>query len=83
MVFNEIANYDFVLLTKQGRNQLICSIVNMFLKISGRNCPVALHLIAGSASKTCQYHLEQWFSNFMSRGPLQKTLNTCGPLLIN
>jgi len=38
--------------------------LNMFLKISGGNCPVALPLIAGSASKTCQYHLEQWFSNF-------------------
>jgi len=29
----------------------------MGLKISGGNCPVAL-LIAGSASKTCQHHLE-------------------------
>jgi len=28
------------------------------LKIAGRNCPVALPLIAGSASKTCQHHLE-------------------------
>jgi len=55
----------------------------MFLKISGGNCPVVLPLIAGSASKTCQYHLEEWFSTFMSRGPLQETLNTCGPLLIN
>jgi len=30
--------------------------LNMFLKMSGRNCPVALPVIAGSVSKTCQYH---------------------------
>jgi len=29
----------------------------MFLKISGGNCSVALPLIPGSASKTCQHHL--------------------------
>jgi len=32
----------------------------MFLKIAGRNCPVVFvfPVIAGSASKTCQHHLE-------------------------
>ena len=32
--------------------------LNMFLKISGEDCPVALPLIAVSASTTCQHHLE-------------------------
>jgi len=32
--------------------------LNMFLKISGGHCPVALSLIAVSASKTCQHNLE-------------------------
>jgi len=35
----------------------------MFLKIAGRNYPVALPLIAGSASKTCQHHLEARAAN--------------------
>jgi len=35
----------------------------MFFKFAGRNCPVALPLIAGSASKTCQHHLEKWAAN--------------------
>ena len=34
MVFNENTNYDFILLSKQGRTQLIIQL-NMFLKISG------------------------------------------------
>jgi len=73
MVFNENTNNDFSLLSKQGRTQLVYSTEltteHIFEKFGG-NCPVALPLIAGSASKTCQYHLERWFSNFMSRGPL-------------
>jgi len=34
MVFNENTNYDFILLSKQGRTQLIIQL-NMFLKILG------------------------------------------------
>ena len=34
MVFNANTNYDFILLSKQGRIQLIIHL-NMFLKISG------------------------------------------------
>jgi len=32
--------------------------LNMFLNNFGAGCPVALPLIAVSASKTCQYHRE-------------------------
>jgi len=35
----------------------------MFLKIAGRNCPVVLPLIGGSASKTYQHHLETRAAN--------------------
>jgi len=74
MVFSETTNHDFILLSKQGQTHLIFSIpieltTNMFLKISGGNCPIALSLITGSASKTSQYHLEQWFSNFHEPWP--------------
>ena len=86
MVFNENTNNDFILLSKQGRTQLVYSseltTEHIFAKFGGGIAQL-LSRCAGSASKTCQYHLEQWFSNFMSRGPLQKTLNTYGPLLIN
>jgi len=44
----------------------------MFLKISSGNCRFDLPLIAGSASKTCQYHLEQWFSNLHESWPSSK-----------
>jgi len=67
MVFNENTNHDFILLSKQGRTQLIYSTkltTEHVFENLGVNCPVVLPLIAGSASKTCQYHLEQWFSNF-------------------
>jgi len=57
MVFNENTSYDFILLSKQGRTQLIIQL-NMFSKISGADCPFALPLIAGSACKTCQHNLE-------------------------
>ena len=55
MVFNENTNDDFILLSKQGRTQLIYS-TNMFLKFSGEELPDCSPLIAGSASKTCRYH---------------------------
>jgi len=35
----------------------------MFLTIFWGNCPVALPLIAGSANKTCQRHLETGAAN--------------------
>jgi len=57
----------FYLLSKHGCTQLIYSTeltTEHVFEIFLGNCPVALPLIAGSASKTCQCHLEQWFSNF-------------------
>jgi len=62
MVFNEIKNYDFILLSKQGRSQLIYSTDHVFENFAG-NCPVALPLIAGSPNKTCQNHLETGAAN--------------------
>ena len=70
MVFNETTNHDFILLSKQGP-QLIYSTEHVFENFGG-NCSVALPLIAGSANKTCQYHLEQWFSNFHEQWPRSK-----------
>jgi len=52
--------------SKQGRSQLIYSTelkLNMFLKVSGRNCTVALPLIARLANKACQHHLETGAAN--------------------
>jgi len=61
MVFNETTNYDFNLLGKQGRNQLVywteLTTEHVFENFGG-DCPVALPLIAISSSKTCQHHLE-------------------------
>ena len=61
MVFDEITNDDFILLSKQGRCHLIYSTEltaeHVFENFWG-NCPVALPLTAGSANKTCQHHLE-------------------------
>jgi len=57
MVFNETTNYDFILLSKSGRTQLIYSAEHVF------ECAVALPLIAGSAIKTCQHHLEARAAN--------------------
>jgi len=59
MVFNETTNYNFILLSKQGRTQLIYSTkltTEHVFENFGGNCPVALPLIAGSACKTCQHH---------------------------
>jgi len=64
MVFNENTNHDFILLSKQGRTQLMYSTEHIFETFGGY-CPVDLPLVAGSASKTCQ-----WFSNFHEPGPL-------------
>jgi len=61
MVFNENTNYDFNLLSKQDRTQLIYSTELTTEHVSENfrgGCPVALPLLAGSASKTCQHHLE-------------------------
>ena len=67
MVFKEITNHDFILYSKQRRTELIysteLSTEHVFENFGG-GCPVALSLIAVSASKACQYHLELWFSNF-------------------
>ena len=58
-VFNENTNYDFILLSKH--TQLIywteLKTEHVFENFGGE-CPVALPLIAVSASKTCQHHLE-------------------------
>jgi len=61
MVFNKNTSYDFILLGKQGRTQLIYSTeltTEHVFENSGRYCPVGLPIIAVSASKTCQHHLE-------------------------
>jgi len=67
MVFNETTNYDFILLGKQGCTQLMYSTEltteHVFENFEG-DLPGSSPLIAGWASKTSQYHLEQWFSNF-------------------
>jgi len=67
MVFNQTTNYYFILLSKQGRTKLIYSTEltteHVFENFEGKS-PGCSPLIAGSASKTRQYHLERWFSNF-------------------
>jgi len=72
MVFNGTTNHDFILLSKQGRTQLIYSTEltpeHVFENFRG-DCPVALPMIAKSASKTCQYNLEQRFSDFHEPWP--------------
>jgi len=59
MVCNEITNYGFILLSKQGRTLRISAELtteHVFENFGG-NYPVAFPLIAGSATKTCQHHL--------------------------
>jgi len=61
MVFNETTNYDFILLSKQGRTQLIYSTevtTDHFFENFGGDYPVAIPLIAVSTGKTCQHHVE-------------------------
>jgi len=50
MVFNESTNHDFILLSKQGRTQLIFSTEHVFENFGG-NCPVALPLIADQLAR--------------------------------
>jgi len=85
-VFNETTDHDFILLSKQGRTELIYSTEltseHVFENIGGvlsgcspNDCRIIARLVSitwNSGSQT-----------LMSRGPLQKTLNTSGPLLIN
>jgi len=52
MVFNETTNYDFILLSKQGRTQLIYSTEHVFENFGGK-LPGCSPLIVGSAIKTC------------------------------
>ena len=47
----------------------------IILGLSKWNCPVDLPLIAGSASKTCQCHLEQGFANYGSRPQMGSRTN--------
>jgi len=48
--FNKTTNYDFILLNKQGRTQLVYSTEHVFEKF-GVDFPVALPLVAGSAAR--------------------------------
>jgi len=77
MVFNGTTNYDFILRSKQGRTQLIYSTEltteHIFENFEG-DLPVFSPLIVGWASKTCQYHLEQWLSNFHESSKRLSTL---------
>jgi len=57
MVFNETTNYDFTYLASKTAPSWYIQL-NMFLKMSGGIARLLLPLIAGSASKTCEQHLE-------------------------
>ena len=62
MVFNENTNYDFILLSKQGRTQLIYSTEHVFENF-GAECPVALPWLpcqlARHVSITCKQELQK------------------------
>ena len=90
MVFNETTNYNVILLSKQGRTQLIYSTKlitggnnwTCFWKFRGK--------LPGCSSPDCGISLQDLSASlysgsqtFMSCGALQRTLNTCGPLLID
>jgi len=85
MVSNETTNNNFILLSKQGRTELIYSteltsehvFENFGGEVSGCS-PHDCRIIARLVSITWN----SGFQTLMSRGPLRKTLNTCGPLLI-
>jgi len=75
MVFNETTNYDLIILSKQGRTQLIYSTeltTEHVFENFGRELRGCSPLVAGSATKARQYHLEQWFSNFHEPWRLSK-----------
>jgi len=54
MIFNETTNYDFILLSKQGRSQVIYSseltIEHVFENFQGA-CPVALPWLRGELAR--------------------------------
>jgi len=82
MVFNETTNFDFILLSKQGRTQLKYSTEHVFENFE-EDLPGCSPLIAGWASKTSQYHLKQGFSNFHEPWRPSKDSQRLCPLLIN
>jgi len=66
MVFNETTNYDFTYLASKTAPSRYIQL-NMFLKMSGGIARLLLPLIAGSASKTCEHHLETKAVNVWDR----------------
>jgi len=86
MVFNETTNHDFILLSKQGRTKLIYSTEltseHVFENFGGELSSCSPHDCRISC-KTCQYHLEQWFSNFNDPWPPSKDSQHLWPPLIN
>ena len=85
MVFNETTNYNFISLSKQGRTQLIYSteLTEHVFENLRENCPVALPLLRDQLARLVSITWNSGSQTFMSHAPVQKTLNTCGPLLIN
>ena len=57
MVFNGTTNYDFTYLASKTAPSWYIQL-NMFLKMSEGSAQLLLPLTAGSASKTCEHHLE-------------------------
>jgi len=86
MGFNENTNHDFILLSKQRRTQLIHSTeltTEHVFENFGGELPGCSSRDCGISCKTCQYHLEQWFSNFHESWPSSKDSQHLWPLLIN
>jgi len=79
MLFNETTNNDFILLSKQSSTHLTYSTEKVFVNFVGKLAGCS-PLIAGSASKTCQFHLEQCFSNFHEPWPPSKGSQHFWPL---
>jgi len=63
MVFNETTNMTLFYLASRAAPTW-CIQPNVFFETVEGELPGCSPLIAGSASKACQYHLEQWFSSF-------------------
>jgi len=57
MVSNKTTNYDFTYLASKTSPSWYIQL-NMFLKMSGGIARLLLPLIAESAGKTCEHHLE-------------------------